>query len=151
MVPTPVLRRIKDVLNQVAKSAPALDTEITSAINLARQELFVFFPTDPRIAVRSTDGPSCDEVFQAGFRLGARAVVANSECADLGAPSTEAFDIAIAWLRSRRRAGFAKLVDGADPEYDELAQAFASGIELGVNRFLGFVREDHEDQELPEI
>ena len=150
-VPMPVLRQIKDALNQVAKAAPDLDKDVISAVNLARQELFAFFPTSQRIADRSTNGPSYDEVFQEGFRLGARAVVANSECADLGMSNTEAFDIVAAWLRSRRRSVFTKVVDGGDPEYYELAQAFAGGIDLGVNRFLGFVREDHEDREVPEF
>lgn len=150
-VPMPVLRQIKDALNQVAKAAAGLDKDVVSAVNLARQRLFAFFPTTQRIAEQSTNGLSYDEVFQEGFRLGARAVVANSECADVGVSNTEAFDIVVRWLRPRHRAAFTKVVDGADPEYDELGQAFAGGIELGVNRFLGFAREDHEDREMPEF
>jgi hypothetical protein len=151
LVPLHLLRHIKDVLNRVAKAAPNLDAQIVSAVNEARRQLFAFFPINPRIRLaRSTEGPSYEEVFQYGFRFGARAVVANyNECADTGTDSAGAFGIALEWLRPRRRAAFVKLVDGADPEYEVLAKAFAAGIEEGINHFLSFAREDHDHHELP--
>jgi hypothetical protein len=152
IVPIAVLRQIEHVLTLVRKAAPDLDAEIVSACKEARHQLFSLLPINPKPIFRSTDGPSYETVVQEGFRFGARAVIENfSDCADTGRSSAGAFNIASEWLRRRRGAAFTKLVDGADPEFVELAKAFDLGLEQGLNEFLHFARKDHEDQKLAAI
>jgi hypothetical protein len=151
IVPMALLRQIKGVLNQVANPSSGLSVETRAAVNETRRQLLALFPMKLEPVSRSTDGPSADEIFQKGFRFGAKAVAENfTECADIGISSTEAFRISVEWLQRRRAAAFSEFVDGADPEYWELAKAFDRGAELGINQFLGLAREDHEDQGLPQ-
>ncbi len=152
LVPVSVLRQVERVLTLIRKAAPDLDAEIVTACNEARHQLFPLLPINLKPILRSTDGPSYDRVVHEGFRFGSRAIIENySDCADIGISSAAAFDICVEWLRRRRRAAFTKLVDGADPEFVELAQAFDLGLERGLNHLLHAVRDDYDEQELPAI
>jgi hypothetical protein len=151
VVPKAFLHQIMDMLSQIAKPTSGLSSEKVAAVNDVRRQLITFFPMKLKSASRSTDGPSADDIFQKGFRLGAKAVMENfADCADAGISSSEAFRIVLKWLRRPRLTALTKFVEGADPEYWDLEKAFDRGIELGINRYLGFAREDHEDQDLPE-
>src|SRR5450755_3009569 len=109
VVPKAFLHQIMDMLSQIAKPTSGLSSEKVAAVNDVRRQLITFFPMKLKSASRSTDGPSADDIFQKGFRLGAKAVMENfADCADAGISSSEAFRIVLKWLRRPRLTALTK-------------------------------------------
>jgi hypothetical protein len=145
-VPSRFLRQLKGVLNRLA-AASSLSAEDLADVNQLRRHLFRYLPNIKKaLPKRSTDGASSIQVFKRGVMTGISGVgAALSEIDDR--QNDERFELSLREAMSLRDHDFELIVDGSDPEYDDLLIVFDKGIEFGINKSLANIYSDYQYDE----